>query len=244
MNSPYLHRYRNGEYLQYMKDILELVNEQDTNALQLTNYVNNLLPLIDKIEIAFLKSQGNGLTKDILALDERRDRAIVGLRGLTDSYKYHFDKKISKAATALHDNIILHGNNIQRMSFQEETTVLNSIITDWEREEDLIAAVQVLKLGDWLSDLKSTNIDFSTKYIDRVGSAAVNSSSNISKLREKATNAYKHLVSRIHAGSTLAISPEYDILLDQMNILAGQYNFVVDNRTGLKKKSTNPSTES
>ena len=153
MNIPYLNRYRNGEYLQYMKDVLQLVN--DANLDTLTVQVGALSPIVDNIDAAFQQSQGSTLTQEIINLDERRDRAIVGLRSTTDGYTYHHDTAKATAATALNANIASHGNTIQRLSYQEETAVLDSIIADWETDSELTAAVATLDLGDWVSRVKS-----------------------------------------------------------------------------------------
>ncbi len=229
MNVPYLKRYRNAEYLQYMTDFSDLLKKQDLDALQLTAKKAVLDPVINEIEAIFKQSQGSELTKEIIALDERRDRAIVGLRGVTDSYKYHYNGTVAQAATALNDNILTHGDTIQRLSYQEETAVLNSIIKDWETE--LKEAVMELGLSKWLAELKQSNTLFSAKYLERVGETASNPTINITELRIKATDAYRILVKHIEAYATLGGSDVYATLLNQIDILAGQYNQLVDNRT-------------
>ncbi|WP_417785974.1 hypothetical protein [Tenacibaculum sp.] len=67
MNSPYLNRYRNGEYLQYMKDILQLVNLQDVDALALTNPTNELTTIVNRIDSLYQQVQGSSLTQEIIA---------------------------------------------------------------------------------------------------------------------------------------------------------------------------------
>ncbi|MBQ4820020.1 DUF6261 family protein [Aquimarina sp. MMG016] len=243
MNTPYLNRYRNGEYLQYMTDFSELLNKQDLDALQLTETKAILDPLVSKIDAAFKQSQGSGLTQEVIALDERRDRAIVGLRGITDSFKYHFDKSISDAADVLNNIIVSHGDNIQRLSYQEETAVINSIVKDMETEAEATAAVTTLNLDTWLTELKESNADFSTKYLDRVDEAALNPSANIPALRVEATEAYRTLVTHIQAHATLSGAEAYTTILNQVDVLAGQYNQVVDNRSNNGTKDDTPTEE-
>lgn len=243
MNTPYLNRYRNGEYLQYMTDISELLNKQDLEALQLTATKAVLDPLINKIDAAFKQSQGSGLTQEVIALDERRDRAIVGLRGVTDSYKYHFDTAIADAAGILNNIIVSHGDNIQRLSYQEETAVINSIVKDMETEEEATAAIAALNLDTWLTELKESNSTFSAKYLDRVGEAALNPSADIPELRVQATEAYRTLVTHIQAHATLSGTAAYTTILNQIDILAGQYNQVVDNRSNNGTKDDIPTEE-
>ncbi len=237
MNTPYLNRYRNGEYLQYMTDITELLSKQDLETLQLTAQKVTLDSIVHKIDAAFKQSQGSELTQEVVALDERRDRAIVGLRGVIDSYRYHFDSTITDAASILNNIIAAHGDNIQRLSYQEETAIINSIVKDMETEAEAIAAVATLHLGSWLAELKESNITFSAKYLDRVGEAALHPSSDIPKLRVQATEAYRTLVNHILAHATLGNTEAYTILLNQIDILAGQYNQVVNNRSNSGNKN-------
>lgn len=231
MNTPYLNRYRHAEYLQYMTDFSKLLDKQDVEALGLTVQKTAMDTIVAKIDDAFKQSQGSGLTQEIIALDERRDRAIVGLRSVTDSFKYHFDLGIASAATVLYDNIASYGNNIQRLPYQEETAVINSIAKDWETEPELKSAVMTLALSKWHAELKDSNAMFSAKYLDRVGEAALNPLADLPDLREKATEAYRTLVSHIEAHATLTKTEAYTILLAQIDILAGKYNQVVENRS-------------
>jgi len=229
MNVPYLNRYRNGEYLQYMKDVLQLTN--DAAIDNLTPLTTTLSPLVASIDAAFQQSQGSVLTQDIITLDQRRDQAIVGLRSVTEGYKSHYDTAVVNAATTLHNNIASHGSKIQQLSYQEETAVLDSIITDWETESELQAAITVLNLTDWLAELKNANTAFVTKYLERVEETAANPSENIPIIRGQATEAYRNLIAHIDAHTTLATAEGYSILQSQLSVLAGQYNQVVDNRS-------------
>ncbi|MEW7278455.1 DUF6261 family protein [Aquimarina sp. 2201CG1-2-11] len=236
MNTPYLNRYRNGEYLQYMTDFLELLKKQDVEALQLTEPKALLTPIVDNIDAAFKQSQRSELTQEVIALDERRDRAIVGLKAVTSSYQYHYNKNVVDAATALNDNIVSHGDTIQRLSYQEETAVINSIVKDWETETVLQAAVTKLSLGNWLSELKESNERFSARYLDRVGETAISPSIDIHTLRTQATEAYRIVISHIQAHATLSGLAAYTTILNQVDILARQYNQVVDNRSNTNKE--------
>lgn len=229
MNTPYLNRYRNAEFLQYMKDSLQLVNDANLNPL--TTQITVLTPVVTSIDAAFQQSQGSALTQDIIVLDERRDKTIVGLRSVTEGYTYHYDAAVASAATALNANIAAHGSNIQRLSYQEETAVLDSIITDWETDTELTAAVNLLNLGDWLAELKTANTAFTTKYLERVEETAASSVESIPQLRDTATTAYRELTDTINAHAVLNTAPDYVSLQDQLSVLAGQYNQVVDNRT-------------
>ncbi|MBL0683800.1 DUF6261 family protein [Aquimarina mytili] len=231
MNTPYLNRYRNGEFLQYMKDILELVNQQDVDALQLTSQKNALEPIVNNINTVFQQSQGSTLTQEIIALDERRDRAIIGIRGASEAFTYHYDQGMAEAANTVLTSITTHGDGISRLSYQQETAILGSVVQDFETEIELKTAIMKLGLTKWVAELKNANDSFASKYLDRVGQAAANPTADIAELRSNATEAYRTLVAHIKAHATLGTAKGHAIILDQIDILAGQYNQVIENRS-------------
>ncbi|MHC9088635.1 DUF6261 family protein [Tenacibaculum sp. IMCC1] len=239
MNSPYLNRYRNGEYLQYMKDILQLVNLQDVDVLALTNPTNELTTIVNRIDSLYQQVQGSTLTQEIITLDTRRDKAISGIKMILNGYENHFNEAIVSAAKTLLATINAHGTNIIRKSYQEQTAILDSISKDFETEPELIQAISLLDLTTWVAELKNANTEFSAKYIERVGETAASPENNIQELRTEASLTYRKLVLHIEAHATLSENEAYPTLLNEVDVLAKQYNLVVDNRS----KSSTPTTE-
>lgn len=66
MISPYLSRYRNAEYLQYMKDIIRIVNQVDVDTLLLTDSRDGLLTSVNAFEKLFKQTQGMPLLRILL----------------------------------------------------------------------------------------------------------------------------------------------------------------------------------
>ena len=231
MTTPYVNRFRNGEYLQYMKDVLKLVNQQDVALLELTDQRDTLTGLTTQIDEVFQQSLGSAITQEIIALDERRDRAFVGIKAVLNGFTYHNNaSKQDHAKNAIH-SIDVYGKDITRKSYQEETAIISSCINDFETKPELIAAVNDLNLTDWLAELKSANETFGTKYIERVGETAANPLTSISELRTATTFAYKTLMSHIQAHDVLGDNATYASLIEEVEVLTKQYNLVVDNRT-------------
>ncbi|MCH2034649.1 MAG: DUF6261 family protein [Tenacibaculum sp.] len=231
MTTPYVTRYRNGEYLQYMKDVLELVNKQDVDTLLLTNQRNALASIVSQIDSAFQQSLGSALTQGIIELDDRRDKAFMGFKSVINGFTYHFDtaKQVhAQNALLAIDN---YGKDITRKSYQEETAIVSSLVNDFESQPELITAVTELNLTDWLNELKIANTAFASKYLERVGETAANPLANLVELRSQATIAYRILISHIQAHQVLNTNAAYSIIIDEVDVLTKQYNLVVDNRT-------------
>ncbi|MFC5048562.1 DUF6261 family protein [Aquimarina hainanensis] len=237
MNTPYLSRFRHGGFLQYMKDILSLLVQQDLNTLQLTTQKAALEAPVEKIDAAFQQEKGSTLTQEIILLDERRDRAIVGIKTLAEAYTYHFKAAVAEAGRAILSMIQAHGTSIQRMSYQEETATLDNIIDELENDRELVASVRRLHLESWVTELKSANTLFTHSYLERVEETAANQVYDIKELRKEATDAYRILMRHIEAHATLGNHEVYPILVNQIDVLAGQYNQVIENRAATKVSS-------
>ncbi len=234
MNSPYLTRFRNGEYLRYMKDVLDIVNAQDLDILLLTETTNNLSSAVASINNAYQQSLGSALTKDVTALDDRRGNAIIGIRAVVKGFTYHFDPTVIAAANVILDAISAHGEKISRLSYQQESAVLESLINDFDTIPVLAEAVLTLDLNAWLAELKTANTLFIEKYLERVKTSAANPSINLGGLRYTTTTAYRTLVKQVDAHATLSNVSAYATILNEIDVLAKTYNQVVDNRTNTK----------
>lgn len=232
MTTAYLTRFRNAEYLQYMNDVLELVNKEDVTALLLTTQRDDLSNAVSSINNSFQQTLGSALTQDVIDLDNRRDRAFMGLKAMITSFTYHFDATTKAFAETALATINNYGKDVTRKSYQEETAILTSLIHDFETEQDLIDASTALSLTDWLTELKDANVAFAAKYLERVGDTAANPITNLTDLRAVATTAYKSLVDHIQAHAVLGTDATYATLVDEIDVLTKQYNLVVDNRTG------------
>lgn len=231
MTAPYVTRYRNGEYLQYMKDVLELVNKQDVTTLLLTAQRDDLTTIVTSIDEAFQQSLGSALTQEIIDLDERRDKAFIGFKTLLNGFTYHADAAKQLHAEAAITTLNNYGNGVTRKSYQEETAIVNSLINDFETNIELVTALSALGITDWLTELKDANEAFAAKYLERVGETAANPLTNISELRTQATAAFRTLISHIEAHKVLGSDDAYALLESEIDVLTKQYNLVVDNRT-------------
>ncbi len=238
MNTPYFARYRHSEFLQYLVDVLTIADKEDLNALQLQSQRDQLQTLVDQIDDLFNRSQASSITQQLIAIDDRRDRAIVGIRAYIESHQYHFDTTLVNASTALRNDLNRHGNNIPRLSYQEETIVLSKIIEDWTTVTELSNAVTTLNLSSWLTELQEANTIFADTYIDRVAETSANPATTIIGLRVDAIAAYRQLLAHIQAHAILGTNIVYNTLDTQISTLAGQYNQVVENRSNTTPTNT------
>lgn len=232
IREPRLGNYRNSELLQYIKDVIELVNAYDVVTLQLTTQRDALVTIMQQLEAVFQQEQWNGITQEIIALDVKRGNALKGIKHLLEGFTYHSDNALKNAAKLLLHNFNNYGKNIPRMNYQMETAVIDSMLVDWETETNLNAAANMLPLAAWITELKMTNTAFNDRYLARVTEVAANPSVSFYSLRAECTTKYRALVSHLKAYATLRTNDTYQQIINEIYVLAKEYNLVLKHREG------------
>ena len=92
---------RNPEYLQFSKDVLQIINNCGPAALQVVAPYHAFATITIVIDNVYRMTQGSEITAEMLLIDERRDKAIVGISKMVDSMTYYFHEDKQTAATTL-----------------------------------------------------------------------------------------------------------------------------------------------
>lgn len=232
MNTPMLDRYRNSEFLQYMKDVIGLLDAHDVSALALTAQYDSLTEKISLMDGLFQQQLSSGITQELIDIDTTRDRAFSGIKGLLEAYSLHYATTTTNAAKSLLYNLNNYGTGIPRMSYQAETAVIDSMLADWETDTNLIEAVTTLEIADWITELKVENENFNQRYLARVTETAAGSAESFTEVRGDGTTAYRDLVSHVGAHATLGSNVVHKDIEKQISVLAKQYNQTVNVRAG------------
>ncbi|KAB8154207.1 hypothetical protein EZY14_007150 [Kordia sp. TARA_039_SRF] len=227
METPNFSRYRNSEFLQYLKDVLELVNSQDVDTLQLTVPRDGLQAVVTQMDNLFQQEQSSGITQELIRLDERRDKAFIGLKVLLEAHEYHYEDNVQSAARSLLYNMNSFGTNIPRMNYQAETAVIDSMLTDWSTEPDLVAAITTLGISNWVAELTTANTTFNNRFLARISESAANPAMSFTNMRENSAIVYRDLVAHIQAYAVLGGNAVYQTMVNEVNELTNHYNQTV-----------------
>jgi hypothetical protein len=222
---------RNDEHLQLNKDVAILTLQNDPVALKIKTQYDALVLKNDELDELYKNQTASEITKELEAIDDRRDRAISGLVLVADGYQYHFEAAKSQAAARLSANFKLYGGAIARQNLQAETNILSAIITDLEEKPELVAAVTTLRLTSWKEELKTANSLYGTTYLERTVQYSEVSKETLAAKREETNQVYYKLRQHIEANATLDESNDgYAKLINQINALIKQYNLVLEKR--------------
>jgi len=219
---------RNSEFLQFNKDVLEIVRLNDPAALKVPLQYKALQDITETIDALFKTEKGSATTQVIIDLDLRRDKAIIGLAAIINGYTYHFDEGVSAAAGKLQFNLANYGASIARENYQSETAIISNVIADWTNKPELAAAVQQLQLGDWIAELTVANNEFNKVYISRTQEFAAASPDTIFEKRQEATQLYYNLRDMLNAWFTITQgAAPFNKATQECNALIDQYNKLV-----------------
>jgi len=112
INSFYLRGLVNSEFYQFIKLIVDKVDESDPTVLKIKNRRDDLFKILAPLKSALNQETANAETKVIEALDERRDNTFKGLSFNITGSTFHSDPVKSEAATLLQVFIKAQGSGI------------------------------------------------------------------------------------------------------------------------------------
>lgn len=224
---------RNAEFIQFIKDMLGITNANNPAALNVQLQYDNLQLCLSILEALFVTDQGNVLTDDIAALDARRDKAITGIALFVNAQTYYFDPAAATHAQNLARQITQYGSGIARENYQAETSIIDSILTDFKTKPELVAAVDALQLKAWRDELDAANAAFNAAYLLRTQQLGSVNPATILEKRAEANTAYYELRDFIDSYFTInkGAAP-YNKVTAELNALIEQYNTMMAGRLG------------
>ena len=238
--------FRNAELLKYANTSADLVDSNNPTILLVVPQLTALRSRIAEAEALFILPRESSYSPEIQALDTLRDNNFKGIHLVISGYMKHYDPEVRAAATLLNKNIKLYGPEINKLNYQAETSVIESMISDWENRPELANAIVVLNLRDWSGEFKRNNIDFNTLYTQRTQEYGGRTQDKLKNKREEVAQAYRVLVENINARNTLDETGMYTKVINEINALSNQYLTTLHSRQarrGGEDEDESPSEE-
>ncbi|KAA5537436.1 hypothetical protein F0919_07105 [Taibaiella lutea] len=237
ITTPNLEKFRQGDFVQYMNNVLEILTATQANNLLVANQRNNLKALTEELNATWQPIVGSELTPEIEAIDRQRDLIFTGFKLTLDNWaSNHYYPEWRNAAFMLSDNIAGHGERITLMRYQQQTATFNAIINDFENE--LLVHLQTLNLQDWLAEIKTLNTTFNEMYVKRTQAISGHQPGLIDELIGKTTIVFRQLKSIFEARFAVAVAdgayivPEFQQVENEWSMLGQQYNDAVSRYSG------------
>lgn len=230
INAIDLRTLRNVEFLRFGADFYGLVNANDPVVLNIEPQYKAFKIKLDETSGLYKLGLSSPITQELVLEDERRDKAIIGISGMIESYCYHFDGATVKAANLLLTSLNLYGRGVAKLNLPSESGTIDAIVKDWETKPELAAAITLLGLAAWVAELKTANQLFEQKYLERTEEYGAANPDTLKSKREETVVAYYELRKFIEANSVIHPSAAYEKLINEINALIDQYNTLLSTR--------------
>jgi hypothetical protein len=213
------------ELLPFGKSVITICNNRNTaNVLQLDEAINGFKTPLADVETAFAYQKDSPQTKELVAIDIRRDRAFNGIKANAHSFSYSNIAANAAASEVIASCIKKYGKKIIDLEYNKESETLDQLIIDFENDTAVVAALATLGLVAWVAELKAANELFKQKYIDRTQQYANQPAQPAYLLRPLAIAGYNNLVLQINSRSVVDGTGKYDVLIGELNALSDQYD--------------------
>lgn len=230
-----LEKYRNSEFIQFLKDLVKIYKAFNLKTLKLDALIAEIETYITQLEELFAIAKKNENTELLENADLRRDRAIIGIRTLAVALENFFETDTETAAIVVVNIIDKYGTGIANYNYIKETNTISSIVNDFETDAKAMAAVSLLKISNWVGELKSANIEFNNIYLMRNKDTTSQPDQNLRDLRKPSTEKYSALIEKTKSYFNVTETQDYKTILDEIDTLVIKYNFGIPKPT---KKTT------
>lgn len=232
-------RLKNGEFIQLIRNLITVFEQNDAAALQLDKTLAELTNLYATMPKAHKGRTKNILTADMQEWDKKRIQSLRGLKKTLEILLLSEDVAVVRAAEILLEDLSSQFDNLTKMSMPNKTASINAMIERWNETSDLVEARGKVTIDSWLTKIQECNKKFDDLYIDRVNST--NRSANLYDKRLEVLPVYQKLMQETEARAFLAPDDErYTKLISKINILGKSFSNLAKSRSIEKDSEITP----
>ncbi len=224
-------RYRIKEFIQFIRNVLLIVGQNDPQKLKLKAVYEALQQCGDTLQEAYRQNPASGITPQLASLDAQRDQAVLCLYKVSKGYLHHDDAKKAAAGKKVTDCLAKYGKRLHNLNYSAETAALKNLIHDLQTNPDCMAALKEMHLEKVVEVMSQANTAFEALFVQRLEQSSQQDTTK--ELVELTTEAYRTLVQHIEAHATLTPSESYTSLISHMNENIDHFNRVVARRRSM-----------
>lgn len=202
-------------FYQAMTNVQLFLSQEDLETLKLKDAAKVFDEKYKAFDAAVQPMRGDVDTKELNKLDERRDKALIGLYGHVRVFTGFPEEAKATAAQQLQAILLKYDKAPQTKPLREETAIVSNIVSDLE-VADAKAKLTLIGADKWLDELKDANKKFEAAYnartqrnMDLVGQTK--------ERRIALDDEYRHLAHTINALATLGGEAPYKRLMSSIN---------------------------
>jgi len=226
----------NASHLQFMTDAEVLFNNASFKTEIAAEYTLFYGALVAENE-SQINEMGSSVTRLIATADELRDNRYTGFYQIVEGNVHHYDSSIAESAIKIL-RILDQLGNPTKLSYNDETSLINSIITSLE--VNAMKDITALGLEQWLANIKKVNADFAKLMIDRRDEYAGRVILPMKRVRPTTDTTYKKITERINALSIVKGDEAYLPVIQKLNESISYFRNTIAVKEGKAKSGEVP----
>ena len=202
-------------FYQVMTNVQLFLSQEDLETLKLKDAAKVFDEKYKAFDAAVQPMRGDVDTKELNKLDERRDKALIGLYGHVRVFTGFPEEAKATAAQQLQAVLLKYDKAPQTKPLREETAIVSNIVSDLE-VADAKAKLTLIGADKWLDELKDANKKFEAAYNARTQ----RNMDLVGQTKEKRIaldDEYRRLAHTINALATLGGEAPYKRLMSSIN---------------------------
>lgn len=202
-------------FYQVMTNVQLFLSQEDLETLKLKDAAKVFDEKYKAFDAAVQPMRGDVDTKELNKLDERRDKALIGLYGHVRVFTGFPEEAKATAAQQLQAILLKYDKAPQTKPLREETAIVSNVVSDLE-VADAKAKLTLIGADKWLDELKDANKKFEAAYNARTQ----RNMDLVGQTKEKRIaldGEYRRLAHTINALATLGGEAPYKRLMSSIN---------------------------
>ena len=202
-------------FYQVMTNVQLFLSQEDLETLKLKDAAKVFDEKYKAFDAAVQPMRGDVDTKELNKLDERRDKALIGLYGHVRVFTGFPEEAKATAAQQLQAILLKYDKAPQTKPLREETAIVSNVVSDLE-VADAKAKLTLIGAEKWLDELKDANKKFEAAYNARTQ----RNMDLVGQTKEKRIaldDEYRRLAHTINALATLGGEAPYKRLMNSIN---------------------------
>ncbi len=204
------------EFFQVMQNVKTFLEKQDLADLGLVEAKKAFDQKLEAFDNTIKPLTKSLHTKELHALDDERDKHLVGLIAHCRAFVSFPEAEKAKAAELLLATIEKYGKNLQNKTFQEETAIIYSLLKDFE-ESALRQALVAIGAEKRVEEIAKANEKFAQTNTTRTEERGEIVIGATKQARKELNEAYKHIIKSINALSYINGTEKYQSLANALN---------------------------
>jgi hypothetical protein len=227
INSISLTRLSNSELLGFFQDLNETCIPFNPQKLGFDSKLKELNAFLVELSEIYQQETGSPLSPNLEKLDQRRDKAISGIKMYVESLALHYREDVVAASYVVLEAITKYGENIAAQNFITETNTLAHLSNDFDTDGPLKEAIKIVNLVEWTAELKIANLSFNEVYLERNKQTGQNPEGTFTEKKGDGIEIYEALTIAIKSLYVVNGGSVLSGLIREINTVIAKYNRII-----------------